>query len=297
MVKTSPILLGLSLALAYTSLAPAQDSSMNQSVPQVLQITREFLKPGKSGAPHDKTESAFVATMARAKFPAHYVGMNSMSGKSRALFLTEYASFAEWEKDNQIVDKNPALGAELDRESVADGELLDGLDSVVCTYNAELSYHPHADISHARYMEISVYHVRPGHRDDWHELVKMVKDAHEKAGTSAHWATFDMAYGGEGGTYIILSADKSMTEIDQGFAESKKFVEGMGGKEGMAKLDELFGKTVDTSHNELFSFNPKQSYVDESWIKADPEFWKPKPAAAPMAKPAAKTPDAKPAAH
>lgn len=296
MVKTSPMLLGLSLALACTSLAPAQDMATNPSIPQVLQITREFLKPGKSGAPHDKTESAFVAAMARAKFPAHYIALNSMSGKSRALFLTQYASFAEWEKDNQIVDKTPALAAELDRDSVADGELLDGLDQVVYTYDAELSYHPHADISHARYMEISVFHVRPGHRDDWHELVKMVKDAHEKAGTSAHWATFEIAYGAEDGTYIMLSTDKSMAEIDQGFAESKKFVEAMGGKQGMTKLNEFYGKTVDTAHSELFSFNPRESYVDESWVKADPDYWKPK-AAAPVTKPAAKMPEAKPASH
>jgi hypothetical protein len=295
MVKKGPMLLGLSLALACSSLAPAQDSSMNQSIPQVLQITREFLKPGKSGASHDKTESAFVTAMTRAKFPVHYLGLNSMSGKSRALYISQYASFADWEKANQIVDKNPALSAELDRDAVADGELLDGMDSVVYIYDADLSYHPHADISHTRYLEISVFHVRPGHRNDWHDLVKMVKDGQEKAGTSAHWATFEIAYGGEDGTYIMLSADKSMADIDQGFAESKKFVEAMGGKEGMAKLNELFGKTVDTSHSELFSFNPKQSYVDESWIKADPDFWKPR--AAPMAKPAAKPADDKPSAH
>jgi hypothetical protein len=30
------------------------------------------------------------------------------------------------------------------------------------------------------------------------------------------------------------------------------------------------------------------SYVSEDWIKADPEFWKPKPAAAAAAKPAKK---------
>jgi len=37
----------------------------------------------------------------------------------------------------------------------------------------------------------------------------------------------------------------------------------------------------------LFSVNPKQSYVDLAWIKADPDFWKPKSAAAPAVKPAA----------
>jgi hypothetical protein len=34
----------------------------------------------------------------------------------------------------------------------------------------------------------------------------------------------------------------------------------------------------------LFTFNPRMSYPREEWIKADPEFWKPKAAAAPAAK-------------
>jgi hypothetical protein len=119
----------------------------------------------------------------------------------------------------------------------------------------------------------------------------MVKDAHDKAGTHAHWAAFEIAYGAPDGTYLVLSADDSMADIDRGYAEDKAFREALGGDEGMKVLDELFAATVDSSDSQLFAVNPKQSYVSPDWIKADPEFWAPKPAAkpaaAPMAKPAA----------
>jgi hypothetical protein len=36
---------------------------------------------------------------------------------------------------------------------------------------------------------------------------------------------------------------------------------------------------VDISHSELYAINPRQSYVPEEWINANPDFWKPKPAA------------------
>jgi hypothetical protein len=49
----------------------------------------EFIKPGKGGAPHEKAESAFVQAMTRAKWPTHYLAVNSLSGKARALFLSE----------------------------------------------------------------------------------------------------------------------------------------------------------------------------------------------------------------
>jgi hypothetical protein len=285
----SPVLLGICLATAGSTLAAAQDAP---SMPKVLQITREFLKPYKNGMAHDKTESAFVQAMTKAKIPAYYVALNSMSGKSRALYMARYDSFAEWEKDNKLVDKNPALAGEIERASVADGELLQDVDSGVFTYDEDLSYKPHHDISDARYMEITMFHVRSGHREDWHKLAKLVKDAHDKAGTSAHWAMFEVAYGAPDGTYLALSADKSMADIDTGYSEEKKFRDALG-DDGMKEMRDLFAQAVDSSQSELFSINPKQSYVSDEWIKSDPSFWKPKPAAM-AAKPAEKPAEKKP---
>jgi hypothetical protein len=259
-------------------------SSETPSIPKVLQITREFIKAGKSGAPHDKTESVFVQAMARAKWPTHYIALSSLSGKSRALYLTGYPSFEAWEKDSAAMDKNGVLAAELERDSLADGELLDGVDQMVYTYNEDMSYRPSANLAHERFMEISVYHVRPGHGKEWREVVKMAREANEKGGTSAHWATYELIYGGESGTYAVLSADKSMADIDKGFQDDKKFEDALG-EEGMKKFRELYGAAVDTAHQELLAFNPHMSYVGDDLIAAD-AFWKPKPAAMPAAKPA-----------
>jgi len=304
----SSVLLGLSLAVVGSSFAAAQEtqspqtqnpqmpnqqmqsmqmqSMQMQGPPKVLQITREFIKPGKSGAIHDKSESNFVQAMAKAKWPTHYVAMNSLSGKSRALYITGYASFDAWEKDNAAIDKNKALSAELDKDSVTDGELLDGLDQVVLSYNEDLSYRPVPTLAHARFMEITVIKIKAGHRKDFSDAVKMVIDANKKGGTSAQWAVFELAYGG-GDEYVFFSADKSMAEIDTGYAEDKKFHDALG-EDGMTKLRELEQACIDSSDSELFQINPRQSYPPEDWVKADPDFWTPKPAMAPAEKPAVK---------
>jgi len=283
MRKLSPFVLGLLIAVAGSALAAAQDSPSDF---KILQVTREYTKPYKNGAAHNKTESAFLQAMYKAKFPAYYVGLTSMSGKSRSLYLTIYNSFAEWEKDNTLVDKNPALSAELERASVADGELLESVDSLVYTYDKDLSYKSRPDLIGARYMEISVFHVKSGHRSEWNKLGKLIKDAHDKAGTSAHWAMYEIAYGTQDGEFVALSADKSMADIDTGFGENKKFMDALG-DDGKKQMRELFASAVDYSRSELFSINPKMSYVPDAWIKADGDFWKPKAAPAPAAKPAA----------
>jgi hypothetical protein len=260
-----------------------------------LALTREYTKPGKAGTVHDKAESAFVQAMARAKWPTHYIGMTSLSGKQRALFLTQYESFEAWEKDNQATAKNAALSASLDRASMADGELLDSMDQGVFVFNEELSLRPRPDLSPMRYLDISAYHVRPGRNKEWNDLVKMVKSAYEKAVPEAHWGVFAQSYGGEGGTYLVLTARKSLSEIDRSFMDGKQFQAAMG-EDGMKKLDELVAVSIESSQHNLFAFNPSMSYVADEWIKNDPDFWKPKAAAMPAAaaKPATDDKKAKP---
>ncbi len=283
MNKLSRSLLGLFLAVTCSCMTAAQEKSQgNMSIPKVLQVTREFTKPGKAGMVHDKAESAFVQAMTRAKWPTHYLGMTSLSGKQRALFLTSFASFEAWEKDNAAVEKNTALSAALDRAGMADGELLDSIDQGVFVFREEQSLRAMADISHMRYLEISAFHVRPGHGREWDEVVKIVKSGYETAVPDAHWGTFAQHYGGEGGTYLVLTARKSLSEVDRGFLDSKQFQAAMG-EDGMKKLAELVAAAVESSQHNLFAFNPRMSYVPDEWIKSAPDFWKPKTVMAPAA--------------
>ena len=77
MKKISPILLGLSIAITGGSFTAAHAQSMAAaSAPKYLQVTVEYTKPGKGGIAHDKTESAFVQAMVKAKFPIHYTALS-----------------------------------------------------------------------------------------------------------------------------------------------------------------------------------------------------------------------------
>jgi hypothetical protein len=294
MNKLSRSLLAVSLVAACGCFAAAQENAPgNVSMPKVLLIMREYTKPGKSGMAHEKTESAFVQAMTRAKWPTHYLGVTSLSGRYRALFLTPYASFEAWEKDNAAVEKNAPLLAALDRASMGDGELLDSEDQGVFIYREDLSVRPMADLSHMRYLEIDLHHLRPGHVREWIELVKRFNATYEQTVPDAHWATFEQAYGGEGAMFLRITARKTLVEVDRSLQEDAK-IEAAMGEDGMKRLGELFRASVETSLHELFAFNPRMSYVPEEWIKADPDFWKPKPVTPRAAKPPTEEKKAKP---
>ena len=288
MRKIARFLFGSLLAMTYAGVAATQETPPS---PKVMQITREFVKPGKAGMTHDKAESAFVKVLSDAKWPTYYVALSSLSGKSRVLFLTPYASFEAWQKDGDTVEKNATLNAALDHAASADGELLDTVDQGVFLFREEMSLRPRPDLSQFRYMEISSYHVKPGHSKEWDAAVKMVKAAYEKGVPDSHWGMFEQMYGGDGGTFLVFTGHKSLSEIDRGIMEDKQFIEAMG-ESGMKILGDLVATCVESSQHQLFAVSPHMSYVPESWAKSDPDFWKAK--AEPVASAPAKEKKAKP---
>jgi hypothetical protein len=294
MKKVAEVLFATLFLFASVGLALAQESA-EETVPppKLLVVYREYLKPGRAGTPHEKTESVFVQALARAKWPDHYFAADSLSGRPRSLFFNAYDSFADWEKDHMMMMKNPALAAELDRASVADGDLLSETDQTVLTYDEDESLNAAVDIAHMRGFEISVYQIRPGHHKDWSDLVKLVKDAYAKV-PDVHWAMYQVRYGQtDGPTYVVLWPFKTSSDLDKESEQDKQFMAAMG-EDGMKKLSELESSAVQSSQSNLFVFSPEMSYPPEAWVKADPDFWAPKMK---MAKPmGAKKPMEKPMA-
>lgn len=271
----APVLL---LTMGLSGIASAQDQDKDKSAshmpPKVLTVTREYTKPGKAGTTHEKGESLFVQAMANAKWPTHYLAVESLSGKPRALFFTGYESFADWEKDTLAVQKNTSLSSALDHAYAADGDLLSEIDSAVLTFHPEYSLRPEVDIAHTRYFEITAFQVKQGHDKDWDEIVKLVTAAYQKI-PDAHWAAYQAVYGRPDTTYIIFNLIKSLAEVDRNFAQGKNFEAAMG-PEGMKKLSELSAAAIENSQTNLFALNPRMSYPTDDWAKGDPDFWKPK---------------------
>ena len=276
--RTRMILLGV---LCGSLPVLAQESTV-LGPPKVLVIQREFVKPGKVGL-HMKSESAFAKAAAAKKWPGNYLAMYSLSGPDRALFMEGYPSFEAWEKDNNQLEKSGMLES-MNTSFVADGELLTGTSQAVFTLDEENSLNT-GSVVHARYFEITQFHVKPGHRGEFMQLSKMYKDGMAKVSQTANWALYESQFGEKnGGYYLAISAYKSLAEDDASMGDGKKFRDIMG-EEGMKKLSALSASCLESTETNLFQFSPGMSYPSPEWINADP-FWKPKAmsAAAPAKK-------------
>lgn len=282
MRRLAGILAGAGLVLSGGYVLAQEASQAVMGPPPVLVIQREFVKPGK-GAAHEKSESAFVNAMRAAKWPTHYLAVESMSGQPRDLFMIGYPTFDAWEKDNRAFEKDSAFSAQVGKLASTDGDLLSGITQSVYVYDPDNSLHVE-DVVHSRYFEISDYHVKPGHRAEFMELVKLYKDGYANL-PNANWAMFDSYYGdGNGGLYIAISRLTSLSEDDAAMGDDKKFADAVG-PEKMKQIRDLTAACLESSQTNLYSFNPAMSYPADEWIKAD-SFWKPKSAVPANKKPA-----------
>jgi hypothetical protein len=262
------------LAFPLSPVLNAQDDGP----PNVLVTQREYLKPGKGGMLHERSESAFVRAFANANSNSHYFALDSLSGPSRSLFLMGYNSFADWEKDRASITNDKGLAAAVDHAALMDGDLLTSFDSIAMMLRPDLSLNK-GSINGTRYFEITSFIVKPGHRHDFEQVAHMYIDTYRKIAPDAHWDCFEVMYGilapgvPTGAAFIIINTMKSQAETDKGIADGEKFAKEVGST-GMAKIEELSAASIETTTTNLFEINPRMSNPPQEWITREPGFWK-----------------------
>jgi hypothetical protein len=269
-IRTLAAITFSSFFAASAMIAAAQDATPPPP-PKVLLIQREYLKPGKAGNVHVQSESAFIKASNDAKWPTHYIAMDSMSGPSRALYMFAYDSFADYGKDQEAQAKNTDFAAAIDAASLADGELLERYESSVYLYHPEMSLHAAVDVPHQRYWEFMMFHIKAGHDKDWADLTKLYLDGFAK--TDSHWATYESQYGeNNGGVWVVINPMRSLAEVDKGMANGGAFMAALG-PANMKRLADLTAACVESVQVNLFAVNPKESYNDPAWASAAPEIY------------------------
>jgi hypothetical protein len=243
--------------------------------PKLLVISREYTKPGKDGAPHQAVEGAYPKALAAGKVPNHYYAAVSLSGPPRVLFFHGYDTYAEWADQRQGTD--PALASSLARTNGADGDLLSSKDYSVWAKRDDLSLNPGFRIG-ARVEVIIQYRVRPGHGEEFEDLVKLYIQGYQGV-SGMHWGTYEEIYGSPGNTFLVIITHKAAAELDAEDENDKKFADALGA-DGLKKLAALEASCLESKQADLFLIDPKMSYPNEKMVKADPEFWKSSQAAA-----------------
>jgi hypothetical protein len=283
LLSSVPLL--LSAALITPTRLVAQDE-MHDST-KVLVINREFTKPGRDGSTHEATEAAYIRAVLANKGTFHYIALNSVTGTSRALFVSAYPSLEAVEAERKSM--SAALNTALDKANVADGEQLNETDSSIWLRRDDLSTNVSGPPAGMRLLEVSEFVVKPGREHEFNELAKMYVET-AKGIPEMHWTAYELAYGhADGPTFLVFTALKSASEADAEFAAGKRFDDALGA-DGRKKMADLEAACVSTEMTNLFVVNPKMSIPTDAMVAAEPAFWRPKATSSTATKkPAAKS--------
>jgi len=242
--------------------------------PALLQIEREEVRPGRSAA-HAVNEAAWAAAYTKAQSPVTWLGMTTVSGANEAWFLSRHDSFASLEKNQDSTDAAPALAAERDRLSAAEGDMLSRSSTILARYRPAVSYQPVVKLPEMRYMTVDLVRVKSGRVPEFLDTWRMLVAAHTKAGIDEHWAVFEVESGMPDTTFLFMYPRKSLAEIDAagpshaaaGFREAV----GDGGRRQITGVEQ---DAIEMSETRHFRLRPGMSALSKEWAATD-AFWAP----------------------
>jgi hypothetical protein len=274
---------GLSLALAGSLAVHAQTPAVPP--PNILNIQTDNIKPYEDG-PYDNVASEYPALSQQLKDPTHFLAMEALTGTPRATYLFGYDSYEALQKNEEWAVGNAAIDAKFDALAVREAPYVSEIHYTIWHYRPDLSNNvAGSDIPHSHYYEVVVFHMRSGHDEQFEDLTKLYRDANLKSGQNIPWAAYE-GLNGVTDAYLVLVPMASLKDEDTGLAHGKDFGAALG-DEGRRRMNKLSEESVASVEDNIWMVIPEWSYVEKSWIEADPQYWTPVPAAKPAPKHAA----------
>ncbi len=261
----------------------------------MLRITRQTLKPG-AVAEQEKLAATAARALARAKYPANFLALSSMSGEPETWIVESHDSFASVEAAAAFVENTPAVKWWLGQYEAQSGASVTQVRRLLAIYRPDLSYRGDRlaqDLPKMRYVSVVMMRLVPARDADFAEVVRLVKGAYEKSGSDQPLIVYQLVSGAPSPCYLFLSPMVSLKTMDDSPARGRAMREALG-EEAAAKTLKTSAEVTASSESFLFALNPRLSYVSKDFAAVDPDFWTPKPPKPPA--PPAATPTPAPAA-
>jgi hypothetical protein len=241
------------------------------SQPAFLRIIREDVKPGRA-AEHARHETGWPAAFEKAKSPDYYLAMESLTN-NEAWYVIPAASYAAM-GEMLAREREPGLGAEMDRLARADGELINGWRAIELRARPELSRGAYPDTSKQRYWEVTVFRMRPGARTTFADVAKAYGAAAGRAGVDSAYRVYEVVAGMPEPTFFVFSSVTQFADFDKSMAAGEATMRAM--TDADAPLGKKFDEGLISSETYRLRLSPEMSYVPAATRAADAAFWSPK---------------------
>lgn len=216
-------------------------------------ICREQVKPGRTPKVVQLEESA-AQFCAKAGCPNPYVALKTITGPDEIWWINGFDSAETMEKIMHDYAANTQITDQLNLVAQSKADLVFPAVNLLARFRPDLSVSSNTTFAYARYISITVVQVRPGQTPAYEKAQSAVKATQERSGRT-QW-TYQVTSGTEDGTYLIMTPGRTLQEV-RVFAPSEEHSD-----------------AVTSSESRLYAVSPSMSMPAQSWLEADPDFWK-----------------------
>ena len=252
----------------------AAQGGLPTSQPSYLTIVREEVKLGRT-ADHERIEAGWPAAYEKAKSPDYYLAYVSTTGRNEAWFITPYESHKAMGDSMKRESDDALLSAELKRLQRADGDVLTNLTTIQAMGRKDLSIGAFPDIAKTRFVEITIFRVRPGHERGFDEAAKAYGSAAKRTSPNTSFRVYEVMAGVPGPTYLVFSSTESFADFDRTTAEGMDIMKRASAEERNA-LEKFSADGLVNVETQRFRIDPAMSYMPKEIRTSDPAFWMPK---------------------
>src|SRR5579862_480283 len=266
------------------ALIRAQENSASAhsagSPPRYINVVHERLKPGRDAA-YDGMLANIRDDYERLNIPAYWIEMKSITGPDESFSLNFGDSFGDLEKMGAGVAAGVAAHPEL---AGLQDRLLAENTSNVSNFIAERvdplgSRADSINFAKMRMLQVTVFHIRPGHEGEFAEAAKSIASAYEKAAGSPAWVMYAVHSGAPVPCYLMLTALSSLKDEDDAAAPRAPAMEAAG-PAVERRLQEIARSAYDSIETNIYVVNPLLSHMPSDFTAEDPAYWMPKTAPA-----------------
>lgn len=267
----------IAFCLLLAVVCPSSLAQQAQSAPPaILEIYRDQVKPAKM-AEYTRVEGEAALACARAStWP--YLTMQTISGPQTEVWYMEgFDSYASLERSAEPFTRNAALGADLNRLMEAKTNLVGDSRVVLAHYRDDLSSNDGLVQPRARFFNVTLVTVRPGHEREFEEIHHTLKSLRQRATAADNRVIYKVVSGMPKNIYLIFSAYRSLQIAGDALDPAVDDYAADVDDSTRNRLDEYTRVAVQSSETWVFSVNPAISNPAGEWIVEDPEFWRASP--------------------
>ena len=214
---------GVALSAGITASAQTVTPTPEAGItPSTIVLYRDDVLPGKDAA-YQRTEQEIANAYVKAKIPAYWLALQSITSSSNVLYFDGFDSFAAVDETGatlaQSLEANPEIAALQQKlqENIASSRTVLGYRRDDMSFRLN-----RIDLSAARYVRVSIVEVRPGYEEEFIEAMRARVRLFETNDIDRPWMIYEVHSGLPLPTFIEFHPMDSLGEIDEILDRAKK---------------------------------------------------------------------------